>query len=347
MGKISWLKVENWDTKRRKGKNPNPIFTDGKHEAIIVDDLWHLVQARRKNKSFKQRQSNEPFLMSSLLRCPDCGQGMVPSITTYIRKDDSKRKHRYYVCSDFHNKGSSACRSNGIKAYEAENKVIERIEKFLANQGRFISTIHSLNKQSLHSVSELKKELELTEQKLVEIQQLQEKYLEAFEQNLFPVAILQERLQQVAKEKTQLEQKKNELSTQLSSSDTKAIPHELVRPLLEKFIEVYRNSSREGKKQLLQLPIGRISIRQLEKRSRTIHQIEIDFDFTEVNISKTFTLIHLLFRETDKEVAFSQSLPASDNKIPPYLQLFLPLFMIRFPTINVKPHPQQSGPLIE
>jgi site-specific DNA recombinase len=189
--------------------------------------------------------------------------------------------------------------------------------------------------------------LELTEQKLVEIQQLQEKYLEAFEQNLFPVAILQERLQQVAKEKTQLEQKKNELSTQLSSSDTKVIPHELVRPLLEKFIEVYRNSSREGKKQLLQLPIGRISIRQLEKRSRTIHQIEIDFDFTEVNISKTFTLIHLLFRETDKEVAFSQSLPASDNKIPPYLQLFLPLFMIRFPTINVKLHPQQSGPLIE
>jgi site-specific DNA recombinase len=34
-GKISWLKVKNWDTKRRKGKNPNPILVEGKHEAII------------------------------------------------------------------------------------------------------------------------------------------------------------------------------------------------------------------------------------------------------------------------------------------------------------------------
>lgn len=336
VGKISWLKVENWDTKRRKGKNPNPILVDGKHEAIITEELWHLVQARRKSKSFKQRQSNEPFLLSSLLRCPDCGQGMVPSITTYTRKDGTKRKHRYYVCSDFHNKGSSACRSNGIKAYEAENQVFKRILNFLANREYFVSTIHSLNKQSVQSISELKRDLEQTEKKLIDIQQLQEKYLEAFEQNLFPVAILQERLQQVAKEKTQLEQKKNELSTQLSSSDTKVIPPELVRLLLEKFVEVYNHSSREGKKQLLQLLIGSISIRQTESRSRTIHEVNLDFDFTEVNISKTFTLIHLLYRETDKEDGFSQPLPASDNKIPPYLHHFLPLFVVRFTLHNPK-----------
>lgn len=335
-GKISWLKVENWDTKRRKGKNPNPILADGKHQAIITDDVWHLVQARRKSRSFKQRQSNEPFLLSSLLRCPDCGQGMVPSITTYTRKDGTKRKHRYYVCSDFHNKGSSACRSNGIKAYEAENQVIGRIENFLVNKEYFVSTIQSLNKQSIHSISELKKELKQTEKELMDIQQLQEKYLEAFEQNLFPVTILQERLQQVDKDKTHLEQKKNELSIQLSSSDTKVIPHELVRSLLEKFIEVYTNSSRDGKKQLLQLLIGRISIRQLENRSRTIHQIELDFDFTEVNISKTFTLIHTLYREKDTVDELSLTIPASDNKIPPYLQQFLPLFVIRFSSIYPK-----------
>ncbi len=330
-GKISWLKVENWDTKRRKGKNPNPILVDGKHEAIIANDLWHLVQTRRMSKSFKQRQSNEPFLLSSLLRCPDCGQGMVPSITSYTRKDGTKRKHRYYVCSDFHNKGSSACKSNGIKAYEAENKVIGRIENFLTNGEYFISTIQSLNNQSFHATSELKRDLERIEKRLLEIEQLQEKYLEAFEQNLFPVAILQERLQQVAREKTKLEQMQNELSIQLSSSDTRVIPHELVRFLLKRFVEVYQLSSREVKKQLLQQLIGRITIRQLENRSRSIHQVELDFDFTEVNISKTFTLIHLLHRETDKDVAFSQPLPASDNKIPPYLQQFLPLFMVRFP----------------
>src|SRR5699024_11921897 len=36
-GKNSWLKVENWDPKRRKGKNPKSISVEGKHEALIIN----------------------------------------------------------------------------------------------------------------------------------------------------------------------------------------------------------------------------------------------------------------------------------------------------------------------
>ena len=92
-----------------------------------------------------------------------------------------------------------------------------------------------------------------------------------------------------------------------------------------------KESSRENKKQLLQLLIDRISIKQLKNRSRTVYNIVLDFDFSQVNISRTFTLIHLLYRETDNEHTFS--IPASDNKIPPYLQQFLPLFMVRFTVV--------------
>jgi site-specific DNA recombinase len=77
---------------------------------------------------------------------------------------------------------------------------------------------------------------------------------------------------------------------------------------------------------LLQLLINKITLNQSMERQRTIREIEIDIDFIEVNISKTFTLGHMLYRETDNEADYSQPLPASDNKIPPYLQLFLPLF---------------------
>lgn len=38
----------------------------------------------------------------------------------------------------------------------------------------------------------------------------------------------------------------------------------------------------------------------------------------------------MLYREADNETDYPQPIPASDNKIPPYLQQFLPLFMIRF-----------------
>lgn len=333
-GKISWLKFENWDSKRRKGKNPNPILVEGKHEPIISDELWSVVRARRKSKSFKQRQSNEPFLLSGLLRCPDCGQGMVPSITTHTRKDGTKRKHRYYVCSDFHNKGSAACKANSIKAYKAEETVIKKIEHFSSNKKRLYKTITDISSSSAHSISKLNKELEKIEIRLKEIEQLQAKYMDAFEKNTLPVDILQERLQKVSNDKRGLEQKKNEIIIQLGSIDSKVIQPDLIENLLKKFLSVYRKTSRENKKQLLQLLIDNISIKQIDK-SRTIKNIELEFDFTELNISKTFILIHLLYRETDNEHTFS--IPASDKELPPYLQQFLPLFVVRFPLHNPKP----------
>ena len=55
---------------------------------------------------------------------------------------------------------------------------------------------------------------------MLEIQQLQDKYMEAFEKNTLPIDILQERLQKVSNEKRELEQKKNEIAVHLSSSDS-------------------------------------------------------------------------------------------------------------------------------
>nr|WP_239585993.1 recombinase family protein [Bacillus mesophilus] len=335
-GKIRWLQVENWDKKRRRGKNANPILVDGKHEAIISGEFWNIVQARRQSKSFKQRQSNEPFLLSSILRCPNCGQGMVPSITTSTQKDGSKRKHRYYVCGVFHNKGSAACKANSVKAYDAEDAVINRIKEFLNDSASFSQTIENINKDTVHTNVKLKEQLETIETELKEANAMQEKYMEAFEQNIFPVSILQERLQKLAKSKNDLEQKKNELSVQLSSSDSKVIPPDVVRHLLEKYVQAFQQSSREKRKQLFQLLLNKITIKQTDGRSRIVDKIELDFDFSEVNLSKTFTLIHLLYQKSDHSEENSSSNPILKEKMPPYLQIFLPLFMVRFTPINPK-----------
>ncbi|OEH92057.1 ATP-binding cassette domain-containing protein [Bacillus solimangrovi] len=224
---------------------------------------------------------------------------MVPSITTYTRKDGSKRKHRYYVCSNFHNKGYSACKANSIKAYDAEDTVINHLTEFLNDSACFNHTIENINKDTIHQNVKLKEQLENIEIELKEANALQEKYIEAFEQNLFPVSILQERLQKLAKSKNDLAQKKNELSVQLSSSDTKIIPPDVVRHLLEKYVQTFQQATREKKKQLFQLLLNKITIKQSDGRSRIVDKIELDFDFSEVNLSKTFTLIHILNLESD------------------------------------------------
>ncbi|UHA61114.1 zinc ribbon domain-containing protein [Metabacillus litoralis] len=254
---------------------------------------------------------------------------MVPSITTSTRKDGSKHKHRYYVCGNFHNKGSSACKSNSIRAYDAEEMVIIRLADFLSDTKLFTKTLEALNKQTVKATIETKNEIEVLEQKLIEVNAMQERYMEAFEKNLFPVAILQERLQKIATEKAVLEHKRNELSIHLSSSDSKVISPDLIRMLLEKYMEVLQHATRDKQKHLFQLLLNNISVKNLKVRSRSIDKITLEFDFTEVNISNTFTLIHLLYQEAGE-------LPDSNDKLPPYLQLFLPLFVVRFTPINPK-----------
>ncbi|MGN8233505.1 hypothetical protein ACTHAL_001743 [Priestia flexa] len=172
--------------------------------------------------------------------------------------------------------------------------------------------------------------------KLEETLALQNRYLEAFEQNLFPVTVLQERLQKVAIEKSEIEQKRNKLITKISKSDTKVIPPELVHLLLEKFVEVYKSSTRDKQKQLLQLLVKQITVGRTNDHLRQIDKVELEFDFTEVNLSNTFTVIHMLYLETEKEGLSTPPIPASNGKYSPYLQLFLPLFVVRFTTINPK-----------
>ena len=104
-----------------------------------------------------------------------------------------------------------------------------------------------------------------------------------------------------------------------------------------KSIKVYERK----KKQFFQLLLNYIKIKQSDGRSRTVDKIELDFDFSEVNLSKTFTLIHILYLESDHSEENSSSNHDSKDKMPPYLQIFLPLFMIRFTTptilaVNIK-----------
>ncbi|WP_273123453.1 hypothetical protein [Bacillus weihaiensis] len=80
-------------------------------------------------------------------------------------------------------------------------------------------------------------------------------------------------------------------------------------------MEVLQHATRDKKKHLFQLLLHNISVKHLKGRSRSIDKITLEFDFTEVNISHTFTLIHLLYQEAGE-------VSDSNDKIRPYLQLF-------------------------
>lgn len=95
--------------------------------------------------------------------------------------------------------------------------------------------------QLMASIAEM--ELENIEERLTEIETLQDRYMETFEKKTLPTTILQDRLQKVSKEKEELEERKNEIAIQLSSNDSKVIPPELIETLLERFLSTYKKLS--------------------------------------------------------------------------------------------------------
>lgn len=334
IGKIRWMRFQEWDTKRRKGKNPNPIVVQGTHERIITEELWSVVQERRSSKSHKQRQSNKPFLLNALLRCPVCDQGMVPAISTYTRKDGTKIKHRYYECGNFHNKGTTACNSNSVRADETEEYIFSIIKQLLQDEKTFKKKILGICKSTKDKESIQKQEMSDFEIRLSQLNELQERYFRAFEEKLFPIDLLQERLKQVAEEKTAVEEALIEIQRKLNQQIQKPIPPELIKKLLQKFVSVYEVATREQKKHLIQLLVKRIKIVNLPKRQRKIKSVELEFDFEDLHKSKSVILIHHLFGDSSWKELSSNA--RNEKYLPPYFQQFLPLFMVRFIPINAK-----------
>ncbi len=112
-GYIRYGKFKDWTKKRRKGLNEDYVLVEGDHDAIITKSEWDQVQVR-----MKQNQRRKPpvgsFLLSGVLTCPECGSKMIGTKTKYKTKKGIVER-RYYTCSQFHNKGLTACHSNGIR----------------------------------------------------------------------------------------------------------------------------------------------------------------------------------------------------------------------------------------
>lgn len=134
VGKIQYAKYEQWELKRRKGRSEHPIVVEGKHEAIISQDVWERTQRRLKVQKHTPKWNHlGTNVLTGLLRCPECGGAMIASNTTNTLKDGTKKHIRYYSCANFRSKGSAVCHANSIRADEAEKLVALKLRMVLSD----------------------------------------------------------------------------------------------------------------------------------------------------------------------------------------------------------------------
>ena len=198
----------------------------------------------------------------------------------------AKRPAYDHLCGAWKNKGTAACRSNSIRAREADEYVLNKLNN-LANSDRLIKDIvNKLNKESKGKAIPLRQEYDALRKSIAAIDTRKNKVMGIYEEGIIKKEDLSSRLAKLNEERCQLEDRINPIWNMLNEDSIQEVSYELVKETMKKFNDVILNtSSREQKKQLIHLLINEITVgesRKVEKIKLRLNEEAMKY----LNISK-------------------------------------------------------------
>ncbi|MBE7595807.1 cassette chromosome recombinase CcrB [Staphylococcus aureus] len=228
VGKIQFAKYKDWNDKRRKGLNDKPVIAEGKHTPIISQTLWDKVQARKKQVSEKpQIHGKGTNILTGLISCPQCSASMSASTTVNTLKDGTKKRIRYYSCSNFRNKGSKVCSANSVRADVIEKYVMDQILETVKSDKVLKKVVERINQENQVDVSALNHDIAYKQQQFDEINTKLKNLIQTIEDNPDLTSALKPTIHQyetqlnnIANQMNQLKQQQNQ---EKPSYDTKQI----------------------------------------------------------------------------------------------------------------------------
>ncbi|WP_323708602.1 cassette chromosome recombinase CcrB [Mammaliicoccus sciuri] len=262
IGKIQFAKYKDWNDKRRKGLNDKPVIAEGKHTPIISQDLWDKVQARKKQVSKKpQVHGKGTNLLTGIISCPNCSAPMAASNTTNTLKDGTKKRIRYYSCSNFRNKGSKVCSANSVRADVIEKYVMDQILEIVKSDKVLKQVVERVNQENQVDVSALNHDMAYKQQQFDEIQAKLNNLVKTIEDNPDLMSVLKETIHQY---ETQLNEIANQIN-QLKRQQNKEKPSYDTKQITVLLRRIFQNIETMDKAQLKALyltVIDRINIRK-------------------------------------------------------------------------------------
>jgi site-specific DNA recombinase len=283
VGMIRWGVHEFWNKKRRAGKTDKYVFVQGKHIPIITEQTWKKTQVIRKVRGKKPEKSYEGnFLLTGLLKCPQCGSTMVShKVKKYKRPGEY---YRYYACGNNANKGPASCRTNLVKADYAEEFVIKRIESLVSSSEIVSSIIRKTKKNTEIDTKPLKEEIKNLN---LILQRIKNKKDENFKMNLenkLSTNILFQQMEFLEKQELETKEKLYILERELRNINAQSLlDPEIIKNTLSNFVDIFGKAKIEHKKRLLHSIIDFITVVDGEHPiERTIRNIALEFEPQEV-----------------------------------------------------------------
>lgn len=262
IGKIQFAKYKDWNDKRRKGLNDKPVIAEGKHTPIISQSLWDKVQARKKQVSEKpQVHGKGTNILTGLISCPQCSAPMAASNTTNTLKDGTKKRIRYYSCSNFRNKGSKVCSANSVRADVIEKYVMDQILEIVKSDKVLKQVVERVNQENQVDVAALNHDIAYKQQQFDEINTKLKNLIQTIEDNPDLTSALKPTIHQY---ETQLNDITNQMN-QLKQQQNKEKPSYDTKQIAALLQQIFQNVESMDKTQLKALyltVIDRIDIRK-------------------------------------------------------------------------------------
>ncbi|MBO3077551.1 MULTISPECIES: cassette chromosome recombinase CcrB [Staphylococcaceae] len=271
IGKIQFAKYKDWNEKRRKGLNDNPVVADGKHSPIISQELWDKVHSRMKQVSQKpQVHGKGTNLLTGIVHCPQCGAPMAASNTTNTLKDGTKKRIRYYSCSNFRNKGSKVCSANSVRADVIEKYVIDQILEIVKSDKVLKQVVECVNQDSQIDMAALNHDIAYKQQQFDEIKTKLKNLIQTIEDNPDLTSALKPTIHQYETQlndiTNQINQLKQQQNQEKPSYDTKQIA-----ALLQRIFQNIESMDKSQLKALYLTVIDRIDIRKDENHKKQFY----------------------------------------------------------------------------
>lgn len=255
----------------RTVKTKDFITVQGKHEAIISEELFELATIKRKETGhkFQSTTSKKVHLLTGIVKCPHCGSPMYINKNSWTNKDGSKKEIFYYSCG--HNKACKGgeCSPNSVRAEALEDQVVGYIKDLVKNK-EFAKAIREKIGNKIDT-SKLDKEIENYKNKLSEAE-ANKKRLEDEIDNL-PLDVphrekkltdKNNRLDALYDTVEEIENLITELEEKKQAVENNALTMESIYKILLHFDKVYDRLSGDEQKKLLASFINRITLNEGE-----------------------------------------------------------------------------------
>ncbi|MEK3900046.1 recombinase family protein [Paenibacillus sp. FSL R7-0179] len=236
-------------------------FVTGTHEPIITEELWKQVQLQLSHRSHPVRKTNLRFFpLSGLLKCPECGQGMIPGHVRRVRKNGAVSRSQYYVCGRSSAHGSSICRSNHVRAPEVEAWVNEQIIHFLSNPSIATRLITEINQRRDNTLEPHLKKIIQIDVQLSSLKNRNLRCFELFEDGHINNDTLKERLSEIKKESDLLVHERVTLERLISQTPEHSYPKASIQQALGDMRTILHTAQPEQQKALYRSLIRSIAI---------------------------------------------------------------------------------------